>query len=587
MDVEVAIKLLAGAATDPHSMQTLRNEVLVARKIQHPNIIRVHDVFSDGHDAFFTMALVTGRPLCERLLSSVGPASYDKWNRQLLEAVLACQSAGIHHGDIKPDNILITDDDDLMLIDFGIGHSLSTQQHTSGHLQYAAPEVINNGISTLQSDTYSAGMVLQEVLAAVPVKQMLWDWRWRQKRQRNNARLTHPHPEQRPKLSNVLKEPESSNTQLRNPLTVGLLLVFLVGVIVTGLSRSPAPHTPTLPEKTLQLALLHDEQYPLLGTMTRLLRYPMALHPDLALVPAATSKQLIQNLALQPLQNDQDRLNLATTLDADLILTLELTPANTGQYLLHATMILMPANDVIFTQTQEVASGDLATHLEQFSTTLIDTLFAQLTTPVALPDLTYLEALTALDTATTFGDALAQLQQQAPDYPGTWLATAQYAADNNDIAQSREALSTLANFSDLHPYWKLQGNLLTAQLNDDLPLAQQSIQALVEAYPDRPELLATRADINQWANNLAAAEQDYQRAIELQPHNGQWLFQLARLQILRGDFAAALDKTLTKALVAFRRSKDPMVKAWCSMHSALLIFAWQNMNRPSAILKMR
>ncbi|WP_218354702.1 protein kinase domain-containing protein [Alteromonas lipotrueiana] len=560
LNIEVAIKLLIGAAANPHQMQTLRNEVLVARKIQHSNIIRVHDVFADGENAFFTMQLVSGLPLNERLLRSTRPQQYEQWRLDLLEAVLACQTAGIHHGDIKPDNILITDEDRLMLIDFGIGHTVDTHHQTSGNRQYAAPEVIDSGISTLQSDTYSAGVVLHEVLTTVtPKRRSFFYYLWLLRARRYNSQLMHKHPERRPKLSQVLENIKPGSGKASVYVGIGAAVIALVAIITLFVESEYNNAPPALPDKTLQITLLHDNQYPLLKTMTTLLRYPMSLHPDLALISAHSTQQLQQNLALQPLTDKQDRINLASNLAADIVITLELTPANTGRYLLHANVLQMPADEVIFTLTQEVASDQLSQYLEEFSKQLIDTLFKKLSTPVKLPDLSYLAALDNIDTSLQTADNSAPLQlleERAPDYPGTWLAIAEQAFNNNNIAKSRQALETLGRFPDLHVYWKLQGRLLQAKLDNDLPLAQQSINALIESFPNRPNLLAIRADIHHWANNLSAAESDYRQALTLQPQNGHLLFELARLQIIQGEISTALDQTLTKALVAFRRAKD-------------------------------
>ena len=75
LDVKVALKVIEGGASDPVKMQTIRNEVNIARQLQHPNIIRVHDVFSDGDTAFFTMAFIEGTELVAEVWASAQSGS--------------------------------------------------------------------------------------------------------------------------------------------------------------------------------------------------------------------------------------------------------------------------------------------------------------------------------------------------------------------------------------------------------------------------------------------------------------------------------------------------------------------------------
>lgn len=554
LGVDVALKVLGQADTDAVTLQNLRNEVVVARQIQHPNIIRVHDIFCDQDYVFFTMAFVPGQPLQQRLHQPVSRQLYQRWEQQLLEAVQACQGADIHHGDIKPDNILITDDDTLMLIDFGIGQAMSSRLQTSGHQHYAAPEVLTSGTATAQSDIYSAGQVLKDVLAAVALSKLslrhAW---WRLRQQQRLARLTHRQPGQRPALSVLL-------TQRRrwSPVWAGALVIVAVGLAVL-LLRSPQTDSPVLPDKTLQVVMIADPDFPLLATIARLLRYPLALHPGLALVPASTSHNLIDNLALAPVANPSHRIDLATTTGADMVLMLNAAPANGDTYLLTASGLLMPADKAAFSLSQTVSLNSLDQDIQNFSQRLLSQLFSALDYEVALPDVSYLSSLSLLNQQGEPRDpqaAVEALVDAAPGYPGSWLASAQLALQQNDIAWAREALATLFSFDDLPAYWQLQGNLVRARLDDNLPLAEQSIDALIAAYPDRAELLAERARIKQWANNLPAAADDLHAALKLQPHNGDLWFELAKIQINSGDIDIALESTLTEALVAYRRNQN-------------------------------
>ncbi|CAD5258497.1 Serine/threonine protein kinase [Alteromonas sp. 38] len=558
--VDVALKLIPGAATDPASMQVLRNEVVIARQLQHPNIIRVHDVFADEYYAFFTMEYIEGEPLFERLQRPISRTTYQKWSHQLLDAIATCQSVDIKHGDIKPDNILIDSNDNLLLIDFGIGQSEQNGEQTSGHLQYSAPEVIHSGTAGEFSDTYSAGKVLKDMLGCVALSSFsLSDTVWLRKQTQFIRNLTHQIPEKRPTLTQALNH---ANTPASSSKFVAVFIIFilvLATIAITFMVNKTKSNQDGFGSKTLQLAIIHDNNYPLLGTISDLLRYPLSTHPDVALVSENESTTIIGNLALSPMDNDNDRVDFSAILGTDSLLLLDATPTSSQSYLLHASVLSMPANTQIFTVSHSITTSSLANDLDAFADKLVEALFSHLKTEVDTPDLRYLNALHdawEAGPALAREDAIEAMITSTPDYPGGWVANAELALNNNDILVARESLDTLMAMPDIGEYWRLQGELLRAQIDDNLSLAQQSIDALISHYPNRADLLAMRADIHQWANEPLLAMDDYQAALQLRPNDGQLWFELARLQIMDGNIDTAISETLTQALIAFRKVKN-------------------------------
>ncbi|QGX63245.1 serine/threonine-protein kinase [Alteromonas mediterranea] len=566
LDVKVALKVIEGGASDPTKMQTIRNEVNIARQLQHPNIIRVHDVFSDGDIAFFTMAYIEGAPLYNRLQQPVSQAEFDKWQQQLIEALLACKAIGIKHGDIKPDNILLDHDDNIKLIDFGIGQSATSGAQTSGHQHYTAPEVIQTGKASDQSDTYSLGKVLEDLLGCVNKQGIgLKHFFWVKKRRACIAQLTHRLPAKRLSLEQALNVTSASNGAPpigNNKVSIALTLVTLIALVGAVSFWSYKNNQPTLAsEGPVQMLILNDPQYPLLETINTLLRYPLSTHPDIVLDEKVKTQALITNLSIAPFSQDNDRIDLAASIMADSVLLLDATPTSNSSYLVHASVLAMPANTAVFTVSQNVDANNLSDDLDTFANKLIHALFDAIDSPTSqpIPDLRYLDAI---DTAWQKGESLNSADTvdaiiaSTPDYPGGWVAKARNALEVGDYDSARLAVDTLRQIPNLNDYWRLQGELLRAELNDDLALAQQSIDALVAQFPNRPELLSTRAAIHQWAGEDAKAMIDYQAALMLRPHDGQLWFELARLQILNGEIERATSESLTRALVSFRDAKN-------------------------------
>jgi tetratricopeptide (TPR) repeat protein len=194
----VALKVMRGvgngAAGDGSEIAArLRREVLLARRITHPGVCRVHDVASermpDGTARIvLTMELLAGETLAERLRQ--GPLPPDEaldLARQLAAALDAAHAEKVLHRDIKPGNILLVRRPDgstrAVLTDFGLARGLeqgSTAAVTRagaiiGTPEYMAPEQLRGEPPTVRSDVYVFGLVLFEILTGQqPYANALW-----------------------------------------------------------------------------------------------------------------------------------------------------------------------------------------------------------------------------------------------------------------------------------------------------------------------------------------------------------------------------------------------------------------------------
>lgn len=167
----VALKTLhSHLARDPISLERFRREVLLLRDVQHPSVIRIFDFISDEQHCFFTMDLLEGQTLADRLAQS-GPLPADAISRiasDLIEALAAIHARGIVHRDLKPANIFETTSGRIILMDFGIATTpdlptLTATESVLGSLDYMSPEQLEGREVTPASDYYAFGLLAYEL----------------------------------------------------------------------------------------------------------------------------------------------------------------------------------------------------------------------------------------------------------------------------------------------------------------------------------------------------------------------------------------------------------------------------------------
>jgi serine/threonine protein kinase/cytochrome c-type biogenesis protein CcmH/NrfG len=172
----VAIKLLhPELQADFRWMQRLKQEVVLASRVSHPNIVRVHDLCQVNGVRCLSMAYVEGTDL-RKLLDQRGKLNMEeavRIGRDICAALGAAHEEQIVHRDVKPRNILIDRRGNALLSDFGVGKSMDPARlleltepgDNLGTLSYFAPERCEGGAATAQSDLYALGMILYEMLA--------------------------------------------------------------------------------------------------------------------------------------------------------------------------------------------------------------------------------------------------------------------------------------------------------------------------------------------------------------------------------------------------------------------------------------
>jgi eukaryotic-like serine/threonine-protein kinase len=179
LDRTVAIKVVRdGAIGESDALKRFKQELVLASKISHKNILRIHDMGDVGGLRFISMAFVEGKDLqhiirdnpkmpLERILN---------FSRQIAEALAAAHSEGVVHRDLKPQNLLVDKNDQIFVCDFGLAKSFQEgaigMTRTGAFLgtpRYMSPEQVEGKPADGRADLYAFGLILYEmVIGDVP-----------------------------------------------------------------------------------------------------------------------------------------------------------------------------------------------------------------------------------------------------------------------------------------------------------------------------------------------------------------------------------------------------------------------------------
>jgi tRNA A-37 threonylcarbamoyl transferase component Bud32 len=173
---QVAVKLLhPHLAADTTFVTRFRQEALAAARLAHPGIVAIYDTCSEDGVEAIVMELVVGRTLRERLddATPIDPWQAAGLAAQVAEALDAAHRAGLVHRDVKPANVLLSDDGRVKVADFGIAKAVADADLTQpglmvGTAKYLAPEQVRGDAVDPRTDLYSLGVVLYEMLCGRP-----------------------------------------------------------------------------------------------------------------------------------------------------------------------------------------------------------------------------------------------------------------------------------------------------------------------------------------------------------------------------------------------------------------------------------
>jgi len=168
---EMAIKLRTGRpAEEPQALERLQKEFFILSTVHHRHVLRGFEFIREPQCLAFTMELITGGTLADRLRRGPMPqGEVMRLLRQICSGAAAVHREGFLHCDLTPANILVTPEGDIKLSDFGIAQFLSSHEPVQagprlGTPDYASPEYLEHGVLSVALDIYSIGLIAFEML---------------------------------------------------------------------------------------------------------------------------------------------------------------------------------------------------------------------------------------------------------------------------------------------------------------------------------------------------------------------------------------------------------------------------------------
>ena len=173
LDRTVAIKVVReGAIGQVDALKRFKQELVLASKISHKNILRIHDMGEVAGVRFISMAYIQGKDL-QHIIKENPKMPLDrvlKFSQQIAEALAAAHAEGVVHRDLKPQNLLIGNDDQVFVCDFGLAKSFEESAigmtRTGAFLgtpRYMSPEQVEGKPADQRADLYAFGLILYEM----------------------------------------------------------------------------------------------------------------------------------------------------------------------------------------------------------------------------------------------------------------------------------------------------------------------------------------------------------------------------------------------------------------------------------------
>ncbi|MCI0415680.1 tetratricopeptide repeat protein [bacterium] len=586
---EVALKLIRPAISgETLAMERFKREIVLAGKITHKNILRIHDLGEVDGLRYVSMNYVRGRDL-RKILKEESPLPVDRVVeilKQLCLGLKAAHEEAVVHRDLKPPNILMDDQDHVYITDFGLARSMEISEETSltgtgqvpGTPLYMSPEQIKGEEIGKQSDLYTLGIVLYEMLTGKFPFDRSGSFQTLVQRLRNRPKnpkhanaavpdylasiamkCMEPDPANRYKdASEILESLEtqkvhsvflrSNRARIRKIGTFSVAAVLIAALTAGILYKSSLKHSALQVQSLAILPIENATSDPGLQWMSRafhdLLSMQLREHKSIRLVSGVHLTRIL-NSEPHSLQADSLK-NIAASCNANFILKGKLLKGSSGVRL---AADLYGFDDDFEKAVQFNSEGKFETVFHQIVSNLQEHLgIADLDPNMwVIPSLegaqTYYESLDFFDKGNLERGTqlLTNLKSSGPFQALAQLKLAIILYKTDQIADAKKHLELANQLSQtVAPYDRFKIQIRQAEVSEKLDSVPAIYKELLAAYPNDSDLYAEIADHYSSREEWEQALENYNRARVLDPKDIRILIAIGRTQMKKGNPQTAL-----------------------------------------------
>jgi tetratricopeptide (TPR) repeat protein len=605
LGVPVAIKLLRSEmAGRPGAFERFRQELLLSRQVSSPHVVRIHDIAQHEGRWLISMDLVEGEPL-DRMLDREGKLPVESAlaiARQVALGLSAAHARGVIHRDLKPSNVLVDAHGHAWISDFGIARSLGSRGLTVtgtvvGTPEYLSPEQARAEPVDARSDLYALGLLLYEMLVGEPaysagtqsesIAQRLVGPPPPIRARRADVpawlerlldRLLRSTPAHRPRSAEAVVQAIDSKHVARDwrpgkRTAYALLAVGLLAVIgVLSWRRVPLPALPVFaaPDRLLVLPVENATGDATLNAAAAGLGEPLRQYlAASAGPPVVDGERVDQALAQVGLPDTPTGAIDAHALLRALPGTQVLRPRLRVQgkdYVVEATYVA-PSGAV-----DVIAGAPAADPLRAARN--FQPLTARLFAPNQPPPQDLLP--TSIPALVAYGNGLAQRRagridpardaferatQADPAFASAWLALAQSDAQagrpERAASDAERGLALPGGRLALQPAFAQ----VQALSGGNGAKALAALEARVKAKPDDLDAQLRLAQLQGQANALPKAIANLRELLKRDDQDPRAWFALGKFSIMNGDIGSAVDESLVRALVLYKRGRNAFGQA--------------------------
>lgn len=597
----IAIKVIRPEfASRPDVLERFKREILLASKVTHKHVLRIHDFGAEGDLKFISMNYVEGASL-NVVLEREGPMPVERalpLVKQIGEALQAAHEAGVVHRDLKPQNILIDRKGDAYIVDFGISHSVDSggtiteAGYLMGTVAYMSPEQARGERPDHRSDLYSFGLIVFQILTgtlpftggdalsalmkrahddAPTVRQMrpqVPGWI-----SEIVARALRRDPADRyQSVKELLRDldrrhPSASWHRIRRRFLVPALAILgIATAVVLGIRYWRAkPSAPAAPLTSLVILPFRndtgDPHYDWARDgLPSLLRGELMEAKELRLIGEDRAREVLATLrAAEGEESTPSNMRrIAALIGADNVLSGRLLKtADT----LRIEVRLQPAGTQDASGPPLLADGDgdkaIQPMLDELTPRVWEALgvshgWLERARSSTKPGTTSAEALADYGRALSLIrvgshlDASAVLEAAVKKDPSFSMARAVLAETYDALGYSdkaaAEAKNAAAGLGSASPYEAARIRATLARIEGDSEAAEKAYESLCEITPSDAEVFFELASIREEGGNLPGAKDAFQHVVALDPKHPSAHFALGRLLFKLGDPAAAIEE---------------------------------------------